>query len=71
MASESAGQGRAQDAAELRRAVAEHESEPQKMLSGLEKEMPDDLGEMVAVAWKPDCRGLTSEWVERKWRQRV
>lgn len=33
--------------------------------------MPDDLGEMVAVAWKPDCRGLTSEWVERKWRQRV
>lgn len=32
--------------------------------------MPDDLGEMVAVVWKPDCRGLTSEWVERKWRQR-
>lgn len=25
----------------------------------------------VAVAWKPDCRGLRSEWVERKWRQRV
>lgn len=33
--------------------------------------MTDDLGETVAVAWKPDCRGLRNEWVERKWRQRV
>lgn len=25
----------------------------------------------VSVAWKPDCRGLKREWVERKRRQRV
>lgn len=36
-----------------------------------EKEMPEDLERTVAAAWKPDCRGLRSEWVERKWRQRV
>lgn len=29
------------------------------------------LERTIAGAWKPDCRGLRSEWVERKWRQRV
>lgn len=35
------------------------------------KEVPGDLGENRAVAWEPDCRGLSGAWVERKQRHRV
>lgn len=63
---------------------AELSSRPQGSAAGLETEQEGALKMLLAsarrclttlesppVAWKPDRRGLKSEWVERKWRQRV
>lgn len=40
--------------------------------AGLGKnEVPDDLGENRSSGLEARLQGLRSEWVERKWRQRV